>query len=315
MRDYLKLIRLPNLLCVVLSQALVYFMMVSPIVSDSGFYLKMPFWIIASIMMATMFIAAGGYVVNDYFDLKIDRMNRPDKVVVTNSISKKDAMQMYIIFTVAGVGIGLAAAIALKSFTIAFIFIIVAGLMWFYSSSYKRMLIVGNLMVALMAALVPLLPAFAAKEKLVSTFGEIVLNVPVVANIYTMCCGIAFFVFILTVITEILKDINDQYGDREMECHTIPVVWGDLAAKIIVSALSVIFIGLTVAASHLMPFFHNLYTFRFVMTFLLVPLIFMNYYIWSNSCRGIKNSIYMARVTMIFLALYPILFYFMLTRC
>lgn len=315
MRDYLKLIRLPNLLYVVIFQALVYYMVVNPLVSDSGFYLKMPIWIIASIMMATMFIAAGGYVVNDYFDLKIDRMNRPDKVVVTNSISKKEAMQIYIIFTVAGVAIGLAAAIALKSFTIAFIFIIVAGLMWFYSSSYKRMLIVGNLMVALMAALVPLLPAFAAKEKLVSTFGEIVLNVPVVANIYTMCCGIAFFVFMITLITEILKDMNDEYGDREMECHTIPVVWGDKVAKIIVTVLSALFIGLAVWASHIMPFFNNNYTLRFVMTFLQVPLIFMMYYMWSNTCRGVRNSIYMARVMLIFIALYPILFYFMLTRC
>lgn len=248
MRDYLKLIRIPQLLIIVVSQLLVYFCVVLPTVAEYGFMLMLPYWKLASIVAATMFIAAGGYVVNDYFDMKIDRLNRPDSVIVGQGISKKDAMLIYQILTVAGVAIGVVASVTLKSFTLSFIFIIVAGLMWFYSSSYKRMLIVGNLMVALMAALVPMIPAFAAKEQLVMTYDKVFLSLPIVSTVYTKCCWLGLMAFLIVFANEMVKDIISDYGDREMECHTIVVVWGLKVARIIATALIVGACGVAVYA-------------------------------------------------------------------
>jgi len=233
MREYLRLIRVPQLLIIVVGQLLVYFCVVLPTVADYGFMLMLPYWKLASVVAATMFIAAGGFVINDYFDLKIDRLNRPESVIVGNGITKSDAMHIYQILTVAGVALGVVAAVTLKSFTLAFIFIIVAGLMWFYSSSYKRMLIVGNLMVALMAALVPMIPAFTAKEQLVLTYDRVFLSLPIVSTVYTKCCWMGLMAFLIVFANEVVKDIISDYGDREMECHTIAVVWGQTVARII----------------------------------------------------------------------------------
>lgn len=237
MKEYLRLIRIPQLIIIVVAQLLTYFCIVLPTVADYGFMLMLPYWKLASIVAATMFIAAGGFVINDYFDIKIDRLNRPDSVIVGNGISKKDAMYIYQILTVAGVAVGVIAAVTLKSFTLAFIFVIVAGLMWFYSSSYKRMLIVGNLMVALMAALVPMVPAFAAKEQLVMTYDKMFLSLPIVSTVYTKCCWMGLIAFMIVFANEIVKDIISDYGDREMECHTIAVVWGSKVSRIIATVL------------------------------------------------------------------------------
>lgn len=237
MKEYLRLIRVPQLLIIVVAQLLTYFCIILPTVADYGFMLMLPYWKLASIVAATMLIAAGGFVINDYFDMKIDRLNRPDSVIVGNSISKKDTMYIYQILTIAGVALGVVAAVTLKSFTLAFIFVIVAGLMWFYSSSYKRMLIVGNLMVALMAALVPMVPAFAAKEQLVMTYDKMFLSLPIVSTIYTKCCWMGLMVLLIVLANEIVKDIISDFGDREMECHTIAVVWGDKVSRIIATVL------------------------------------------------------------------------------
>lgn len=322
MKDYLKLIRIPNLIFIIAVQAFIYFAVIMPIVGGYGFIVRIPYWVLASLVFATMLIAAGGYVINDYFDVKIDRMNRPESVIIANTIDKHDAMHIYMILTAAGVGIGVAAAVALKSFTIAFIYIIVAGLMWFYSSSYKRMLVVGNLMVALMSALVPMIPAFAAKVQMCKDFGEMFLQTPVVPTIYTMCCGLGLFAFIMMFIIEIVKDMRDEYGDREMECHTIPVVWGVQTAKIIVTSLAAILLGLSVWAALKVPFvntsmsplFHLNYSVVYVLTAILVPVVFMVYSVWNNSCKAYCNALHAARVALLFGATYPLFFYYLLSH-
>ena len=120
MKEYLRLIRVPQLLIIVVAQLLTYFCIVLPTVADYGFLLMLPYWKLASVVAATMFIAAGGFVINDYFDMKIDRLNRPDSVIVGNSITKKDAMYIYQILTIAGVVLGVVAAIVAISLCIYF---------------------------------------------------------------------------------------------------------------------------------------------------------------------------------------------------
>lgn len=322
MKDYLKLIRIPNLIFIIAVQLFIYFAVILPIVGDYGFIVRLPYWVLASLVAATILIAAGGYVINDYFDVKIDRMNRPERVIIANSIDKKDAMQIYMILTIAGVGIGVAAAVALKSFTIAFIYIIVAGLMWFYSSSYKRMLIVGNLMVALMSALVPMIPAFAAKVQMCKDFGERFLQTPTVPTIYTMCCGFGLFAFIVMFIIEIIKDMRDEYGDREMECHTIPVVWGFTIAKIIITVLAAILLGLSILAALKVPFVntcisplvHLNYSIVYVLIAIFVPVGFMLYSVWNSSCKSYSNALYAARTALLLGAAYSLFFYYLLAH-
>lgn len=311
MKDFFRLLRVGDLLVIALAQLLAYLGFVEPIIASTGLPFHLPVWQLAALIVATTFIAASGFVVNDYFDIKIDRINRPDRVIVSNSISKPDAMHIYQIFTIAGVAIGVVAAVFLKSLTIAFIYIVVAGLMWFYSSSYKRMLIVGNLIVSVSAALVPIIPAFAAKELLVEKYEEIILELPIVSGVYTACCALALLIFIFVFVLELLKDIRDAEGDREMECHTIPVVWGEKAARIIATVLIVIGSGLMLFASFNTGLLHDTLSFRYGLC-LLVPAAFLIYFVWARGLTALRNGIYVNKLLLILLVLYPLIYRYIL---
>lgn len=313
MKDYLKLIRVIHLLLIAVIQAFIFFAVVIPIISQYGFALRLPYWILASLIAATALIAAGGFVINDYFDIKIDRLNRPDSVIVSNSISKKDAMHIYQILTVSGVVIGVVASVFLKSFTLAFIFIIVAGLLWFYSSSYKRMLIVGNLVVALMAALVPLVPAFAAKEQLVLDYTKMILQLPIVPSLYTFCGSMALFAFFAVMSLEVVKDIRDEYGDREMECHTMPVVWGVTASRIIATVLMTLACGVAVFCTYKVALPGTM-SLRYSLFAIVLPAAFLFLFLWSKNCKAIDNAIHVNRLIILLAGLYPLVYFYLLSR-
>lgn len=313
MKDYLKLIRVIHLLLIAVIQAFVFFAAVIPITAQFGFALRLPYWIVASLIAATTLIAAGGFVINDYFDIKIDRLNRPDSVIVSNSISKKDAMRIYQILTVAGVAIGVVASVVLKSFTLAFIYIIVAGLLWFYSSSYKRMLIVGNIVVALMAGLVPLVPAFAAKEQLVLDYTKMILELPIIPQLYTFCGTMSLFAFLAVMSLEILKDMRDEYGDREMECHTIPVVLGITTSRIISTVLTLMACGLAVFASYRIAPADTL-SLRYSLFAIVLPSLFLLYFVWSKNCKVTENAIHVNRLIILLAGLYPLVYYYLLSK-
>ena len=158
-KDILRLVRWSNLLFLA---ALVWLMekwVATPILDHAAFGEQMPWYILLLLILATVLIAAGGYVINDYFDVKIDRINRPDAVIVTRTVSKPAAMQLSIWLSGIGIVCGIAIAILLRSWTLGMLFILVPGLLWFYSSSYKRLFMVGNLIIALLAALTPMLVA------------------------------------------------------------------------------------------------------------------------------------------------------------
>ena len=128
----MRLIRWENLLFLA---ALVWLMekwVAVPILENIAFGEQLPWYLLLLIIVAIVFIAAGGYVVNDYFDVKIDRINRPDALVVTRSVSKPTAMRLSIGLSVTGTLCGIAASILLKSMTLGTIFVIGPGLLWFY---------------------------------------------------------------------------------------------------------------------------------------------------------------------------------------
>lgn len=237
MKDYLRLMRLPNLVFIGIVLWTMNYWVAAPIVHLSGCP-TLPWWMFTLITAATILVAAGGYVINDYFDVKIDRINRPDELIVTRTVDKERTMNLFIGLTATGIALGIAAAIAARSMQLGIIFILIPGLLWFYSSAYKRQLIIGNLIIALCTALVPMLIPIAYSSYLPEPMGITKLQISVFVSAFAM------FAFLTTWAREIIKDIEDQQGDRELECHTIPVVWGDLRAKIIASALIVLTMAL-----------------------------------------------------------------------
>ena len=167
----LQLVRYKNLLFTAVLQLLIYAAVILPTLQSYQLDDVMGYTKVIALILSTVLITAGGYVINDYFDVKIDRINRPDRVIVGNTIPKEEVMKIYQGLTIAGIALGIYLSYAIHSITLGFIYIVVPGMLWFYSSSYKRMLIVGNLIVALCSALVPLLPMLAMQRVLVNNWG------------------------------------------------------------------------------------------------------------------------------------------------
>ena len=164
------------------------------------------------------------------------------------------------------------------------IFVVIPGLLWFYSASYKRQLLVGNIVVAFTAALVPLLVAIANADFLRHLYGETLAYTPIIGELYIWLGGFAAFAFLITIAREMMKDIEDIEGDREMECRTMPIVWGMKASKVIITLLLG---GTAVLVGYLnffvLPFPHDWQTLstRYAVFGLVVPIICAIILMWS----------------------------------
>lgn len=279
-----------------------------PVLDQAAFGEQLPGPILWLLIAGTALVAAGGYVINDYFDVKIDRINRPESVIVTRSVSKPAAMRLSLSLSGAGILCGIAAAWLLRSMTIGILFIIVPGLLWFYSSSYKRLFLIGNLIIALLAALTPLLIAMGNVAILTLRYESILPYTTLVHDLYAWLGGFALFAFLLTWIREIVKDMQDQQGDRELECHSMPVVWGETWTKVFVTGLIV----LTLATIghfwfHILPFpisWDHLST-RYIALGIVVPLLGVTGLLWSAKIPSdYKNCQQLVKYTMLIGMLY-----------
>ena len=318
-RDYLMLVRWQNLLMT----AIVLFVMekwvATPILCAAYFGEQLPWWLLTLLMLATVLITAGGYVINDYFDVKIDQINRPDRLIVTRSVTKPEAMRLFQVLTAAGIVCGIVASICLRSWVTAVIFVFVPGLLWFYSASYKRQFLVGNLIVALAAALCPLLIAIANVAWLKHLYGDVngidVLSLTTLPHdLYLWIGGFVAFAFWGTFIREIIKDMQDVTGDRELECHSLPVVLGEPATKGIVTALLLAMAGAIVwLAWWVIPFpngWNSLHA-RYVVLGLLVPIACELWLLWS---ARIPSDYRTAQSVMKFVLLMGVLYAFVINR-
>lgn len=280
----MKLVRWSNVLFLAVLMWIMEKWVATPILVNAYFREEMPWYILLLLILATTLIAAGGYVINDYFDVKIDRINRPDELIVTRSISKPTAMRLSWILSGIGIVCGIVVAVLLRSFTLGIIFVIVPGLLWFYSSSYKRLFMIGNLTIALLAALAPMVVAIANVAILNQKY-EVIMPYTTLGNdIYLWLGGFAVFAFLLTWIREIVKDLQDQMGDRELECHTMPVVWGEKWTKVFVTVLIV---GTLALIGHLwyhvLPFdtgWQSAST-RYIALGIVIPLLSCIWLLWS----------------------------------
>src|SRR5690606_27459469 len=142
------------------------------------------------------------------------------------SISRRMAMLLHQILTAIGVLLGVALSYFSSSYSLLLIFIVILGLLWFYSASYKRQFPVCNLVVALVAGLAVMLVGFVDVAVLRQQYYSLVVNTGIAEQIYAWTGGFALFSFLLTWIREVIKDMEDLEGDREMECRTMPIIWG-----------------------------------------------------------------------------------------
>lgn len=269
---FFRLIRIPNLIIVILTQFLLRKCIilptfkiydVTPVLNDFNFNL---------LVLSTVLISAAGYIINDYFDVQIDIVNKPDKVVIGKSMHRRLAMALHTMMNIAGVSIGFYIGWEIGNIQLGFVQLISSGLLWFYSTNYKRQFIIGNVIVSLLSALVVIVVGFyepilynALSNSAQEASGKI---------LYTLS-AYSFFAFITSMIREIVKDIEDSKGDADYNCKTIPIVLGIRKSKTIVFILTVILIG-TIGFIQFKQLAHNyIHPFLYVLFFIQTPLLYM----------------------------------------
>jgi 4-hydroxybenzoate polyprenyltransferase len=272
---YLRIVRIQNLLFIMLIQYAISQFVINPLLLAYGFKIVPGIFPLILLILATVFIAAGGYVLNDYFDQKIDVINKPDRVIVGREISRRQAMLLHQLLTATGVLSGLWLSFVIKSTTMAFIMIVVPGLLWFYSATYKRQLIIGNVVVAFVASLSVLLVGYTEVALLQLHFSDLVFNTMLPREIYGWTAGFAVFAFLLTWIREIIKDMEDEPGDRELECRTMPIVWGRMKTLLFLALLIILTATLLLFANHHFIQFETSLSIRYFFSGIFLPLIIL----------------------------------------
>ena len=180
-----------------------------------------------------MLIAAAGYIINDYFDTQADLINKPKRVLVGVSIQRREAMILHAIMNIMGIGIGVYLSFYIKLPTLSMVFLIATGLLWFYSTNYKRQFLIGNLAVSFLTALVPLMVILFEIPLLNREYGEVMLrNSASFGYLIAWVGAFSFFAFVTTLIREVIKDAEDFEGDRAYGMKTVPIVLGNTWTKV-----------------------------------------------------------------------------------
>ncbi|MDF1549241.1 MAG: geranylgeranylglycerol-phosphate geranylgeranyltransferase [Bacteroidales bacterium] len=249
MTHFFKLIRIQNLLIVAATQYLMRFAIIQPILSvynyqtaegEFKFVLQMSELDFFILVFATVCLTAAGYVINDYFDTKTDSLNRPKKVVVGRKISRRSAMALHIVLNAIGVIGGFYASWKVGHPKFGFIFVLAAGILWYYSTTYKRQFLVGNVIVALLTAMVPLMVILFEMPVLNKAYSDFLLANDLTFNaIFNWVLAFSFFAFVTTLLREIVKDVEDFEGDSAYGRNTLPIVMGVFYTKITVLVITV----------------------------------------------------------------------------
>jgi 4-hydroxybenzoate polyprenyltransferase len=221
-----KLIRLPNLAIILLTQVLLRYCIVKPylyandptlISSNLDFYL---------LVLITLLIAAGGYIINDYFDGATDAVNKPGENKILQTLPDAAITRVHWIINGIAAILGFILAFRLKSLTFGLVFPVISVLLYFYSARYKRTFLLGNIIVSVLSALVIMIVWYLEFQHLrvnPENFVYVLDNLRLTTN-YFFLYGL--FAFLVSMFREIIKDMEDEEGDRQDGCRTMPVVWG-----------------------------------------------------------------------------------------
>jgi 4-hydroxybenzoate polyprenyltransferase len=316
MNEFLKIIRWQNLLIVILTMVLMRYAIIEPVISKmyvvlvngSGeeipVTLRFPWYDFVLLVAATVFLTAGGYVINDYFDIQTDLINK-GKAIVGTKIPRRTAMMWHNIFNIAGVASGFYISWRSGYFWLGTLFLVVSGLLYFYSASYKRQFLVGNLLVALLTAMVPMLVACYEWPALYRYYKVNAITLPDINIIFYWVGGFALFAFLTTLTREIIKDIEDFEGDVAYGRNTVPIVLGILSSKII----SVCLVITTIVLLYLSWYFYinDNITLIYLTAAIALPLVFVIYrLIFSGTRKQLHAAGRMMKIVMITGILYSV---------
>lgn len=285
-KAYIRIIRPINLLIMAVMLMLVRYCIFLPVFTENRLEGLMPDWQFFLLVLATVLIAAGGYVINDVLDIEPDRVNKPGKQVVGRMISEETGNKLHINLTGAGVLTGLAFAYLSGNVFLGIIFIIIATALFYYSFKYKYLPVLGNLVVAILAAMVVIIYWLFEFYNLKSQPEAFISASSSFSQLNRFVLAFALFAFLTTFIREVIKDAQDIEGDARFGCRTLPVIIGTKNLRYLLIPLEAAVIGL-LAWYHLVLHRSG---YHLMALLILIPGIILIYAIARTAKAGDKAS-------------------------
>ncbi|WP_269684701.1 geranylgeranylglycerol-phosphate geranylgeranyltransferase [Flavobacterium lacustre] len=273
--NFLKLIRYPNLLLLAFMQLIFRY----GFLKLQNIPLALNDWQYGLLVLSTVLIAAGGYVINNIFDQDTDNDNKPNNVIVGKSISETNAYSIYVALNIVGVSIGFYLSNVIAKPGFASLFILIAATLYFYAVNWKQMLLIGNFIVALLLSFSVIIIGIFDLFPVVNQS-----NQPLMANLFSILIDYAVFAFMINFIREIVKDLEDVNGDYNQGMRTLPIILGISRTAKVVSILSFIPVCaiLLYINNYLMPL---LFVTIYLLLFVVGPLLYFSLKIWSASSQ------------------------------
>ncbi|MDT0687787.1 geranylgeranylglycerol-phosphate geranylgeranyltransferase [Autumnicola psychrophila] len=265
MYKYLKLIRYKNLLFIAFTQFLIKYGLFEAFGAD----ITLSLFGCSLLALATVSLAAGGYIINDVYDVETDKINRGEDTIIGPHISETTGTTLFIILNVIGVGIGfyLSNIVGWPAFSALWIF--ASAILYFYATYLKQMTVVGNIIVSctiagvvVIVGLYDLLPAINNQ------------NQPTQALLFSILLDYALFAFLINLLREMVKDQEDIKGDYNAGMKTLPIQLGTARTNKVI--LGVALIPVAAIVYYLYNYlFENTYATIYVLLFILAPLLYV----------------------------------------
>lgn len=235
---FAKLVRWPNLVFIALTQLLFFYCIVAPEYAEAGRVPNLAGRYIWLVIISSVLIAAAGYIINDYFDLNIDRINKPDKLVVETVIKRRWTIIWHLVLSTMGILIGFYVDwfTGVRFLGLANLACVI--LLFVYSISLKKKLLSGNILISLLTAWTVMVITWCELNHLSKVDPGFDAE-----RIIKLSFVYAGFAFIISLIREVVKDMEDVEGDRRYGCRTMPIVWGMNVSKTFAAVWLVVLIG------------------------------------------------------------------------
>ena len=297
-----KLIRPLNLLIIALTQVLFHYLLIIPLLTYNGSGTSLNTFQFLILVISTVLVAAGGYIINDIKDIKVDLINKPDKVIINNQISRANGLKLYVILTVIGILLATYLAYSIDIIAMGSIHFLSAGLLFFYSTSYKKIFLLGTFIISLITSLSIII---------VMLFDLNALSNAVIIKFLALY---ALFAFLITFVREILKDVEDIEGDAAQQAATLPIVAGINTSKIVTAIIIGIIATLLLVVVRFMYQILDYVSIAYVCIAVIIPLFLLLYYTINATDKAhFANASILAKIIMVLGILYIPVFYFVLS--
>jgi len=269
--NYLNLIRYQNLLFIALVQVFIKYGLFFPITVET----TLNTFHFTLLVIATLCIAAAGNIINDIYDVEIDKINTPSKVLIGKKISERTANRLFIILNVIGVAIGFYLSNSIGKSGFAALFIVFSALLYLYASYLKGMVLIGNLLISflvamslIIVALFDLLPAITEQNQTAQS------------AVFKIVLHYSLFAFLINLIREIVKDLQDINGDKNGGMNTLAIALGRKRTIMIV-----FFMGVFMVLGVVLYMYQYLYNHQVLLLYFLfaivAPLMYFCIKAWS----------------------------------